>query len=43
MKKSITDGYFAVKTIKGITKEEADMLRSKNKKVQEKKNKKLEK
>ena len=43
MKKSITDGYFAVKTIKGITKEEADMLRSKNKKVQEKKNKKLDK
>lgn len=43
MKKSITDGYFAVKTIKGITKEEAEILRSKNKKVQEKKSKRLEK
>lgn len=42
MKKSITDGYFAVKTIKGITKEEAEMLRSKNKKVQEKKGRRLE-
>ena len=43
MKKSITDGYFAVKTIKNITKEEVELLRNKNKKVQEKKNKKLEK
>ncbi len=42
MKKSITNKYFAVKTIKGITREEAEALRNKNKKVHEKKNRRLE-
>lgn len=42
IKKSITGGYFAVKTIKGISKEEAEKIRNKQKRVLEKKNKRIE-